>query len=110
MPKVTDMHIGLAVLVDESYKSDRTSPASTATSKKIGVVYNFNTRNETCDVIYSKIDDPSFSFVNAVKNLQDIQSVIEVELGKIADYHDKIEVLEKFFVQKEEKKEDEKKK
>ena len=41
---------------------------------------------------------------------QDIQSVIEVELGKIADYHDKIEVLEKFFVQKEEKKEDEKKK
>ena len=41
---------------------------------------------------------------------QDIQSVIEIELGKIADYHDKIEVLEKFFVQKEEKKEDEKKK
>ena len=29
---------------------------------------------------------------------QDIQAVIEVELGKIADYHDKLEVLQKFFV------------
>jgi len=29
---------------------------------------------------------------------QDIQSVIEIELGKIADYHDKLEVLQKFFV------------
>ena len=42
---------------------------------------------------------------------QDIQAVIEVELGKIADYHDKLEVLQKFFVksqQQEEKKNDEK--
>ena len=29
---------------------------------------------------------------------QDIQAVIEVELGKIADYHDKLEMLQKFFV------------
>jgi len=29
---------------------------------------------------------------------QDIQSVIEIELGKIADYHDKLEMLQKFFV------------
>ena len=28
---------------------------------------------------------------------QDIQAVIEIELGKIADYHDKLEVLQKFF-------------
>ena len=33
---------------------------------------------------------------------QDIQNVIEVELGKIADYHDKLEMLEKFFVKREE--------
>ena len=37
---------------------------------------------------------------------QDIQEAIEVELGKIADYHDKLEMLFKFFVKKEEKKED----
>jgi len=37
---------------------------------------------------------------------QDIQSVIEIELGKIADYHDKLEMLQKFFVkpQNQEKK------
>ena len=44
---------------------------------------------------------------------QDIQAVIEVELGKIADYHDKLEVLQKFFVksqQQEQPKAEEKKK
>ena len=44
---------------------------------------------------------------------QDIQTVIEVELGKIADYHDKLEVLQKFFVksqQQEQPKAEEKKK
>tara|TARA_R100001443_G_scaffold87604_2_gene94122 strand:+ start:1626 stop:1886 length:261 start_codon:yes stop_codon:yes gene_type:complete len=47
---------------------------------------------------------------------QDIQAVIEVELAKIADYHDKLEMLQKFFAkseqqkQSEENKEDEKKK
>ena len=40
---------------------------------------------------------------------QDIQEAIEVELGKIADYHDKLEMLHKFFVKKEEKKKDDKK-
>jgi hypothetical protein len=37
---------------------------------------------------------------------QDIQAVIEIELGKIADYHDKLEMLQKFFIkpQKEEEK------
>ena len=42
---------------------------------------------------------------------QDIQAVIEIELGKIADYHDKLEMLTKFFIksqQQEEKKNDEK--
>jgi len=43
---------------------------------------------------------------------QDIQAVIEIELGKIADYHDKLEMLQKFFVkpqqQQEEKKSDDK--
>ena len=34
---------------------------------------------------------------------QDIQESIEVELGKIADYHDKLEMLIKFFIKKEEK-------
>ena len=29
---------------------------------------------------------------------QDIQNVIEIELGRIADYHDKLEMLQKFFV------------
>ena len=33
---------------------------------------------------------------------QDLQEAIEVELGKIADYHDKLEMLIKFFVKKEE--------
>lgn len=33
---------------------------------------------------------------------QDIQAVIEVELGKIADYHDKLEMIQKFFTKKEE--------
>ena len=32
---------------------------------------------------------------------QDIQEAIEVELGKIADYNDKVEKLVKFFEQKE---------
>ena len=44
---------------------------------------------------------------------QDIQAVIEIELGKIADYHDKLEVLQKFFTkpqQQEEKKDDKAKK
>ena len=41
---------------------------------------------------------------------QDIQAVIEVELGKIADYHDKLEVLQKFFAkQQTEQKTEEKK-
>ena len=31
---------------------------------------------------------------------QDIQAVIEEELGKIADYHDKLEMLNKFFMAK----------
>jgi len=43
---------------------------------------------------------------------QDIQEAIEVELGKIADYHDKLEMLQKFFTKKaepvEESKKDEK--
>jgi hypothetical protein len=42
---------------------------------------------------------------------QDIQAVIEIELGKIADYHDKLEMLTKFFIkpqQEEEKKNNEK--
>ena len=29
---------------------------------------------------------------------QDIQAAMEEELGKIADYHDKLEMLQKFFV------------
>ena len=44
---------------------------------------------------------------------QDIQAVIEIELGKIADYHDKLEMLQKFFVksqQQEQPKAEEKKK
>ena len=31
---------------------------------------------------------------------QDIQESIEIELGHIADYHDKLEMLTKFFMQK----------
>ena len=45
---------------------------------------------------------------------QDIQAVIEIEMGKIADYHDKLEMLTKFFnkpqQQQEEKKDDKAKK
>ena len=45
---------------------------------------------------------------------QDIQAVIEIEMGKIADYHDKLEMLTKFFAkpqqQQEENKDDEKNK
>ena len=33
---------------------------------------------------------------------QDIQEAIEVELVKIADYHDKLEMLQKFFTKKAE--------
>ncbi len=39
---------------------------------------------------------------------QDIQAVIEIELGKIADYHDKLEVLQKFFVKPQQKQEENK--
>ena len=39
---------------------------------------------------------------------QDIQAVIEVELGKIADYHDKLEVLQKFFAKPQEQPKQEK--
>ena len=38
---------------------------------------------------------------------QDIQSVIEIEMGKVADYHDKLEMLSKFFT-KPQKQEEEK--
>ena len=41
---------------------------------------------------------------------QDIQAVIEVELGKIADYHDKLEVLQKFFAKPQEQPKQEKEK
>ena len=46
---------------------------------------------------------------------QDIQEAIEVELGIIADYNDKLEVLQRFFVKsqpetKEEKKDETKSK
>jgi hypothetical protein len=42
---------------------------------------------------------------------QDIQAVIEIEMGKIADYHDKLEMLTKFFAkqQQTEQKTEEKK-
>ena len=36
---------------------------------------------------------------------QDIQAVIEIELGKIADYHDKLEMLQKFFAKSQNKEE-----
>lgn len=29
---------------------------------------------------------------------QDIQEAIEIELGEVADYHDKLEMLTKFFI------------
>ena len=32
---------------------------------------------------------------------QDIQEAIEIELGHVADYHDKLEMLAKFFVKQE---------
>ena len=41
---------------------------------------------------------------------QDIQAVIEEELGKIADYHDKLEMLQKFFMKPEEQPKQEKEK
>ena len=41
---------------------------------------------------------------------QDIQAVIEEELGKIADYHDKLEMLQKFFQKPEEQPQQEKEK
>ena len=41
---------------------------------------------------------------------QDIQAVIEEELGKIADYHDKLEMLQKFFMKPEEQTQQEKEK
>ena len=31
---------------------------------------------------------------------RDIQEAIEIELGNIADYHDKLEMLSKFFIAK----------
>ena len=33
---------------------------------------------------------------------QDIQEAIEIELGEVADYHDKLEMLSKFFIPKQE--------
>ena len=41
---------------------------------------------------------------------QDIQAVIEEELGKIADYHDKLEMLQKFFMKPEEQPQQQKEK
>tara|TARA_B100000900_G_C20381809_1_gene634912 strand:+ start:470 stop:715 length:246 start_codon:yes stop_codon:yes gene_type:complete len=40
---------------------------------------------------------------------QDIQEAIEIELGHIADYHDKLEMLTKFFIKQEEEIEDDNK-
>jgi hypothetical protein len=37
---------------------------------------------------------------------QDIQEAIEIELGQIADYHDKLEMLHKFFIPQQEEKQD----
>ena len=37
---------------------------------------------------------------------QDIQAVIEIEMGKIADYHDKLEMLQKFFVKPQKQEEE----
>ena len=39
---------------------------------------------------------------------QDIQAVIEIELGKIADYHDKLEMLTKFFAKPQQRQEENK--
>ena len=41
---------------------------------------------------------------------QDIQAVIEIELAKIADYHDKLEMLQKFFVKSQQQEQSEEKK
>tara|TARA_R100001510_G_C7590848_1_gene160612 strand:- start:613 stop:870 length:258 start_codon:yes stop_codon:yes gene_type:complete len=41
---------------------------------------------------------------------QDIQAVIEIELAKIADYHDKLEMLQKFFVKPQQQEQSEEKK
>ena len=41
---------------------------------------------------------------------QDIQQAIEAELSKIADYHDKLEVLQKFFAKPQEQPKQEKEK
>jgi hypothetical protein len=38
---------------------------------------------------------------------QDIQEAIEIELGEVADYHDKLEMLHKFFIKSEEESADE---
>jgi hypothetical protein len=38
---------------------------------------------------------------------QDIQEAIEIELGHVADYHDKLEMLIRFFIQKPENEEQE---
>ena len=40
-----------------------------------------------------------------IQEHQDIQSAMEEELGKIADYHDKLEMLQKFFVKPQNKEE-----
>jgi hypothetical protein len=37
---------------------------------------------------------------------QDIQEAIEAELAHVAEYHDKLEMLEKFFIAKQEQIED----
>lgn len=37
---------------------------------------------------------------------QDIQEAIEAELAHVAEYHDKLEMLEKFFITKQEQIED----
>ena len=41
--------------------------------------------------------------------LQDIQEAIEVELGIIADYNDKLEVLQRFFIKPQTETKEEKK-
>ena len=32
---------------------------------------------------------------------QDIQEAIEIELGEVSDYYDKLEILNRFFIQQE---------
>ena len=41
---------------------------------------------------------------------QDIQEAIEIELGIIADYNDKLEVLQRFFIKPQQENTEEKKK